>query len=113
MRVTVIPADRWIRRDDVSANLPDWPFDDFEIHAIQWYDTEGEIEYMAKPKPPNKLITDFSILQPYLDVLNEYVQQQLLQQQQQEQSKELAEEVTPEDGNTPLPADEVSDGGQE
>jgi hypothetical protein len=79
MRVTVIPADRWIRRDDVSANLPDWTFDDAPIHAIQWYESEGEIEYVGRPKPPNEPFTDPAILQPYLDALDEYLQQQAQQ----------------------------------
>jgi len=76
MRVTVIPEDRWIRRDDVSANLPNWPFDDATIHAIQWYDTEGEIEHEGRPKPPNELFTDPAILQPYLDLLDQHLSEQ-------------------------------------
>ena len=73
MRVTVIPADCWIRRDDIQANLPDWPFDDVNIHAIQWYDTEGEIEYVGRPKPANETFTDDAILRPYLDALDAYL----------------------------------------
>lgn len=73
MRITVIPADRWIRRDDDAAKLPEWPFDDANIHAIQWYDTEGEIEYTGRPKPPNEIITDATVLQPYLDSLDAYL----------------------------------------
>lgn len=73
MRITIIPADRWVRRNDVAANLPDWPFDDANIHAIQWYDTEGEIEYNGRPKPPNETITESSVLIPYLEALDAYV----------------------------------------
>jgi hypothetical protein len=73
MRVTVIPSDKWIRRDDISVNLPEWNFDDSNVHAIQWYDTEGEIEYTGNPKPPNESFTDSSILQSYLDALDEYL----------------------------------------
>ena len=73
MRVTVIPADRWIRRDDDAANLPDWPFDDASIHAIQWYGEDGEIEYTGRPKPSNEEITDPAILQPYLTALDEHL----------------------------------------
>ena len=73
MRVTIIPSDKWIRRDDIAANLPEWNFDDSNIHAIQWYDTEGEIEYEGRPKPPNETITDPSILQPYLNALDAYL----------------------------------------
>lgn len=73
MRVTVIPADRWIRRDNDAANLPEWPFDDAHIHAIQWYNTEGEVEYVGRPKPPNEIITDISILTPYVVALDNYL----------------------------------------
>ncbi len=72
MKVTVIPTDRWIRRDDDAANLTDWPFDDAHIHAIQWYGEEGEIEDTGRPKPSNEAITDAAILQPYLDALDAY-----------------------------------------
>jgi len=73
MRVTVIPADRWIRHDDAAMHLTEWPFDDSAIHAIQWYDDNGEIEYTGKPKPPNQSITDDSVLAPYLLALNEAI----------------------------------------
>jgi hypothetical protein len=77
MRVTIIPQDRWIRRDGDMANLPEWSFDDANIHAIQWYDTEGEIEYDGQPKPPNKAFADSSILQPYLAALNTFLEAQV------------------------------------
>ena len=73
MRITVIPADRWIRRDEVAVNLPEWPFEDAHIHAIQWLDSEGEIEYAGQPKPVNEVITDYAILEPYLEALDGYL----------------------------------------
>jgi hypothetical protein len=76
MRVTVIPQDHWIRRDTEAANLPDWPFDDATIHAIQWYDTEGEIEYNSRPKSPNEAFADTAILEPYLTALDAHLAQQ-------------------------------------
>jgi hypothetical protein len=72
MRVTIIPEDRFIRKDDVMVNLPEWNFNDSNIHAIQWYETQGEIEYKENP-PRNEVIEDSSILQPYLDALDEYL----------------------------------------
>lgn len=78
MRVTVVPEDKFIRKDDIFTHLPEWNFNDSNIHAIQWYDTEGEIEYKGKPKPPNEFFTDFSILQPYLDALDVYLNQSTL-----------------------------------
>jgi hypothetical protein len=71
MRVTVIPEDKWIRKDEVSVNLPEWNFHDPDIHAIQWYDTYGEIEW--KNPQRNESITDDSILQPYLAALDAYL----------------------------------------
>lgn len=76
MRVTVIPVDHWIRRDQLSAHLPEWPFDDAEIHAIQWYEIEGELEYNGDPKPENEPFTDSEILKPYLDALDQYLNSQ-------------------------------------
>jgi hypothetical protein len=76
MRVTIIPVDRWIRRDSDAVNLPDWPFDDANIHAIQWAGAEGEIEYGGTPKPPSERLTDPAILQPYLDALDAQLAQQ-------------------------------------
>lgn len=73
MRVIIVPSDRFIRRDDDAANLPDWPFDDQNIHAIQWYDTHGEIEYSGTPKPLNKLIDTSDVLLPYLEALDDYL----------------------------------------
>jgi len=86
MRVTVIPSDRWIRRDEDAANLSEWPFDDANIHAIQWYGEDGEVELTGKPKPPNEIINDTSILEPYLAALD----QRLLELQQLQQEQELA-----------------------
>ena len=74
MRITVIPEDRWIRRDQQAAYLPDWNFDDDNIHAIQWLDGSGEIEFKGDPRPANEPFTDQSILEPYLNALDDYLQ---------------------------------------
>lgn len=71
MRITVIPVDRWIRRDSDTVNLPEWSFDDAHIHAIQWDGDSGEIEFTGKPKPANEEFTDTAVLQPYLDALDQ------------------------------------------
>lgn len=83
MHVTVIPVDRFIRAGGQSANLPEWPFDDAGIHAIQWDGVNGEIEYTGQPKPPNESITDSLKLQPYIEALQTY----LASQQEQEPSE--------------------------
>jgi hypothetical protein len=44
MRVTIIPADGFVSVDGRGFNALDLSFIDTSIHAIQWFDTEGEIE---------------------------------------------------------------------
>lgn len=73
MRVTIVPSDKFIRKDDNFANLSEWNFNDSHIHAIQWYDNWGEVEYTGNPRPLNELIHNDSILQPYLVALDEYL----------------------------------------
>ena len=73
MKVTIIPEDRWIRRDGTQANLPDWSFDDANVHAIQWDGAKGEIEYNGTPKRRNDSFTSATILAPYLAALDAYL----------------------------------------
>jgi hypothetical protein len=73
MKVTIIPEDRWIRRDGTQANLPSWSFDDANIHAIQWDGAKGEIEYNGLPKRRNDSFTSATILAPYLAALDAYL----------------------------------------
>ena len=76
--MTVIPADHWIRIDDAAHKLPVWQFNDDNIHAIQWQDGSGEIEYTGKPKPVNQSFTDQAILEPYIAAFTEYSQSLLV-----------------------------------
>jgi hypothetical protein len=73
MRITIIPEDRWIRRDSDQATLTEWPFSDANIHAIQWDGQAGEIEYQGTPPPPNSSFNSVAILTPYLTALDEYL----------------------------------------
>ena len=73
MKVTIIPEDRWIRRDNDMVTLTEWPFSDANIHAIQWDGQAGEIEHNGTPQPPNSLFSSVAILTPYLTALDEYL----------------------------------------
>lgn len=73
MKVTVIPDDHWIRRDDQAVTLPNWPFDDANIHAIQWEGDAGEMEFKGNPRPSNETFTDAERLAPYLEAMDEYL----------------------------------------
>lgn len=63
MRLTIIPSDNNVGVDNefligldlANCNIP------ANIHALQWYGTEGEIEFIDNPdrtKPMNKIITE-------------------------------------------------------
>jgi hypothetical protein len=59
MRLTIIPIDNSVYISGVckppldlsTCGIPS------NVHALQWYETEGEIEFTGKPKPPNEEIT--------------------------------------------------------
>ena len=59
MRLTIIVDDNAVYVDGVcrmpldlsQCNIPT------NVHALQWYETEGEIEFDGKPKPANEDIT--------------------------------------------------------
>ena len=44
MRVTIIPVDGFVSVDNEGYSGLDLSFMDADIHALQWYETEGEIE---------------------------------------------------------------------
>ena len=85
MRVTIVPADRLIIRDEVAVHLQDWPFRDGKIHAIQFLDGQGEIE-LKGPPPTNKAFSGTKPLEPYLRALDAW----------------LAKQTAPENGPTDL-----------
>jgi hypothetical protein len=58
MKLSIIPSDGAVYKDGLCyanldlSNIPD------NIHALQWYETEGEIEFSGTPKPQNEIITE-------------------------------------------------------
>lgn len=45
MRVTILPRDGLVAIDGISFEKLDLSFIPSEVHALQWYETFGEIEY--------------------------------------------------------------------
>ena len=45
MRVTIIPEDGMVSINSEGYSELDLSFIPHEVHALQWYDTDGEIEY--------------------------------------------------------------------
>ena len=58
MRLTVVPSDKIIIKDGKEYKVTDLSYLDSNIHAIQWYDDKGEIEYVDGT--PNLEITDIA-----------------------------------------------------
>lgn len=83
MRITIIPEDKRIIVDKKTVDLDDddirWEFDDSHIHAIQWKDGRGELEYedVIGEKPvPNKIFGEDefeTIIKPYLEFYTEFL----------------------------------------
>ena len=67
MRVTILPDDNIVSVDGEIYDNLDLSFLDSTIHAVQWYDTHGEIEHkdpITKRMTENEEITSFDEFQP-------------------------------------------------
>ena len=58
MKLTIVTQDLLVVKDNEPHNVADLSYLDSNIHAIQWDDDKGEIEY--KDGTLNKAITDIS-----------------------------------------------------
>ena len=61
MRLTIICVDNAVYKNNVSYSGLDLSAVPSNIHALQWYGTEGEVEFINNPdrtKPQNKLISE-------------------------------------------------------
>lgn len=70
MRLTIIPEDRFISIDGRGLlNIEqDFSWIPSDVHAVQWYDTWGEIEY--KDSKPNLKIENIGIFQQAVENFN-------------------------------------------
>jgi hypothetical protein len=66
MRVAIITTDNIIVIDGVPHRTDCADLVAQQISAVQWYETEGEVEYIGHAKP-NEKITDFTAFQTYVD----------------------------------------------
>lgn len=69
-RITIVKNDNQVGIDGVflPVDCSDLPQN---FHALQWIDTEGEVEWNGKPKPQNTEITSLKPYQKYIDRWNE------------------------------------------
>jgi hypothetical protein len=68
MRVTIITEDGFVSIDNEGYGELDLSFIPYAVHALQWYDTDGEIEYQDDRgrATENKVITSLTEF-PYFD----------------------------------------------
>lgn len=77
MRLTIIADDKTIGVDSVNIYPIELPQLDSSIHAVQWYETWGEVEFKTvlvdgQPiKPANQIITDVTPYEWALTAWNE------------------------------------------
>lgn len=83
MRVSIINEDKSVVVNGIGSSF-EFSLDG-GIHAIQWDEDHGEIEY-KDPSVPNEVITDFSPYQYLVDGLNE----ELLRLEAEAEAKEQA-----------------------
>jgi hypothetical protein len=71
MRVTIVVDDNIVLVDGKPAHVDLSPLIEDHIHAVQWYDSKGEVEFRADDpmgdREPNERITDFSPFQSYVE----------------------------------------------
>lgn len=73
MKLTIIKEDGFVAIDGVGYIGLDLSFLPGNIHAVQWYHTKGEIEFVCEPlepKPENQLITSIDQFQEVIDLWN-------------------------------------------
>jgi len=74
MNVTIVPSIRWIKNDKASLNIPEWNFNDNHIESIEWQNGKGTVKF-KEGSITETFFDDISILQPYLDKLEYYAEE--------------------------------------
>ena len=90
MKITIIPIDKHIRIGDNSLSQikEDMTWVPTNIHALQWYDTFGEIEY--NDGTPNEIIEELGIYEQALETFDAEKQRRLREQLAEEELREAS-----------------------
>jgi hypothetical protein len=56
MKLTIIRSDNAVYKDGVAYSDLDLSVVPANVHALQWYESEGEVEFNGSPKPQNEII---------------------------------------------------------
>ncbi len=71
MRLTIIPVDGFVGIDGKGFGGLNLSFMDASVHAVQWYETHGEVEVKDPATgrmTTNEVITSIEVYQPAIDV---------------------------------------------
>ena len=71
MRLTIVPIEGSVSIDGIGFGGLDLSFMDASVHAVQWYETHGEIEVkdpVTGRMVANEVITSFDAFQPAIDI---------------------------------------------
>ena len=79
MRFTYVKDDKLVGIDGDFLEIDNSNFDQ-EVHAIQWYDTYGEIEFTNRQERNNEIFEDISYIQSLIDLWNDEKAKQDLNQ---------------------------------
>jgi hypothetical protein len=79
MRFTYVKDDKLVGIDGDFLEINNSNFDQ-EVHAIQWYDTYGEIEFTNRQERNNEIFEDISYIQSLIDLWNDEKAKQDLNQ---------------------------------
>lgn len=96
MRLSIIPIDNLVYIDGVCYHHIDMSWipeiDGKKVHAVQWLDDEGEIEFVGPSQ--NLKITELGVFEKAIDLWNEKKEEEeaLRQQQLEEEERRRVEE---------------------
>lgn len=101
MRITIIPSDGFVSVDgEIYSNL-DLSFVDSTIHAVQWYDIEGDVERKDSRGRmiSNESITSIEQFQPVLDLWQSTKTQKELEAAQKIEEEAIAQSTAQSSSN--------------
>lgn len=101
MRLTIIPSDGFVSVDGYGFNGLDLSFMDASIHAVQWYETEGEVEKKDSRGRvvENEVITSIEQFQSVLDLWQSTKTQKELEAAQKIEEEAIAQSTAQSSSN--------------
>lgn len=101
MRLIIVPKDGFVSVDGEGYMNLDLSSLDSDIHAVQWYETEGEIEWKDSRgrMVSNEVITSIEQFQPVLDLWQSTKTQKELEAAQKIEEEAIAQSTAQSSSN--------------